>query len=355
MKKTIILLTLSAIFSITTSATAQITEVISGLAEPQGLAVDQVGNLYIAESAANKISVAFLNDQNPAAFDLFTSNLTTPTRLKIHNNYLYILETGSDEISRFNMLIAPPQMFSYITTGLLSPKGIDVVNGAVAVCIYGNYSIRKIDTSTLPFQMTVLTYELAKDIIVDGDLFYYANADYGYVGVNSFLNPITNSQILVSGIPHPSSLLLNEGTLFISDNIEGKLYKIDPYGSSTTPQLILTGLNNPQSMVVFNNDLYIAETGANRIVKVSLNSLLNTDFNHQFSVGLSPNPTQNSLTIKANEDIKEVSIFLSNGQKILKQNYAFDNIDVSTFPSGLYIIKVVSASNESIVSKFIKE
>lgn len=336
---------------------SQIIEVASGLSSPFGLAVDQASNLFISESGnidGNKISMMFLNDGSSDVFDLFTENLSTPTKLKIYDNNLYIVETGSNEISRFNMLTSPPQISTYIT-GLLTPKGLDIVNNDFIVGDYGNYAIKKINTSSTPFESTTIAYDLAYDIVIDGDIYYYANSDYGLVNLNSITNPDQVSTAVVTSIAHPSSLLLYEGLLYISDSIEGKIYRINPNGGTTMPQLLVSGLNMPQSMVVFNNELYIAESGANRIVKLNLNTLSNNEASDGLIVKILPNPTQNLLNIEMNNEIKKISIFDLLGKKMIV-NYKSDKvIDVSNLPIGIYNIEIIDNYDKIYSSKFIKK
>lgn len=335
---------------------SQIIEVASGLSNPFGLAVDQASNLFISESGnidGNKISMMFLNDGSSDVFDLFTENLSTPTKLKIYDNNLYIVETGSNEISRFNMLTGPPQISTYIT-GLLTPKGLDIVNNDFIVGDYGNYAIKKINTSSTPFQSTTIANDLAYDIVVDGDIYYYANSDYGVVSLNSITNPNQISTVVVTSVEHPSSLLLHEGLLYISDSAEGKIYRINPNGGTTIPQLLVSGLNIPQSMVIFNNELYVAESGANRIIKLNLNTLSNNKASDGLIVEILPNPTQNLLNIELNNEIKEISICDLLGKKMVVKYKSDKVIDVSNLPIGIYIIEIIDNYDKTYSSKFIK-
>jgi sugar lactone lactonase YvrE len=335
---------------------AQITEVISGLSSPYGLAIDQASNLYISESGTtngNKISMMFLADQVPAVFDLFTTNLNTPTRLKIADNYLYVVETGSNQISRFNMLVAPPQMLPYITSGLTGPIGLDVQNNILYIGDYGSYAIRKINTNVIPFQTSVINQDLATDIVVDGEFFYYANPDYGKVYVNTLLNPSPIGGVIATGIVSPSSLLMHENVLYISDKNQGKIYRFNPDGASTESQEILTGLNQPQSMVVYNNYLYIAEMGANRIVKFDLSNLNTNTYEENFIVTIAPNPAQNKIHVQTQQDIKEIRVFNILGQQV-RTTLISNSVEISDLDVGIYLIQIITKNNKVLVSKFIK-
>jgi hypothetical protein len=357
LNKHIILIMICHYFNANT-ITAQITEVISGLSSPYGLAIDQASNLYISESGdtnGNKISIMFLADQTPLVSDLFTTNLNTPTRLKIADNYLYVVETGSSQISRFNMLVAPPQMLPYITSGLTGPIGLDVKSNNLFVGDYGSYAIKKINTSVIPFQTSLLDNDLATDIVVDGEFFYYTNPIYGKVYANTVLNPSPIGGEIATGIVSPSSLLLHDNLLYISDKNQGKIYRIDPNGSSTKSQEIASGLNEPQSMVVYNNHLYIAEMGANRIVKINLSTLNTGAFENDLSLTIMPNPVLNTLTIDTAKKIKAMFVFDSVGKKLETVTVSKNTIEVSQLSSGLYFINLVDENNKTFSAKFIKE
>lgn len=342
----------------TAAITAQITEVVSGLSSPFGLAVDQASNLYISESGTtngNKISMMFLADQTPEVFDLFSTNLDTPTRLKVADNYLYVVETGSNQISRFNMLVTPPQMLPYITSGLTGPIGLDVKNNNLYVGDYGSYAIKKINTNVTPFQTSLLNNDLATDIVADGEFFYYTNPIYGKVYVNTVLNPSPIGGVIATGIVSPSSLLMHENVLYISDKSQGKIYRFDPNGASTESQEILSGLNQPQSMVVYNNHLYIAEMGANRVVKLDISSLSTENIDDRFSVTIAPNPAQNVLSVQTQKPIKDVYICDLLGKRMKVVLSDTNSVDVSNLAKGMYIIKLIEENNRTFSAKFIKQ
>lgn len=331
---------------------SQVNVVVSGLSSPYGLAVDSASNLYISETTANKISFVHLADQQPTISDLFTSGLNKPARLKIFNNYLYVTESESSEISRFNMLAAPPQMLPYISSGLTFPMGLEVVNNEIWVGDYGSYAIRKINTASLPFQSSVVTQDLATDIVIDNDTYYYANPDYGLVNSNSIQNPSPQSTNILSSTS-PSSLMMHNNFLYVADQTEGKIYRLNLL-QSTIPQTIMSGLDNPHGMIVYNNELYVAETGAGQIVKMNLNNLQNQSFENQNSFLLDSNPVKDWLYINAHFLVDEITIYDSTGKKIRQVKSVGSSLDISELTSGIYLLKAVDQLGKEMNSKFLK-
>lgn len=69
-----------------------------------------------------------------------------------------------------------------------------------------------------------------------------------------------------------------------------------------------------------------------------------------------PNPVSNEMTIEANEEIKEVSIYNLFGQKVLKKQPTTNSMTIETngLQSGIYIAKSIMIDGKESISKFIK-
>jgi len=72
------------------------------------------------------------------------------------------------------------------------------------------------------------------------------------------------------------------------------------------------------------------------------------------SVSIYPNPVKDVLNVSAkNADVKEVQIVNLNGQVVATSKAA--SVNVSTLPSGVYIVKVVDAKGNVTTSKIVKK
>jgi PKD repeat protein len=70
---------------------------------------------------------------------------------------------------------------------------------------------------------------------------------------------------------------------------------------------------------------------------------------------ISPNPTQNILNIKTEENIMEISVYDMFGKKVILNQVLNNSLDVSNLAQGIYIIKVTSENDKTFSSKFIKK
>jgi ligand-binding sensor domain-containing protein len=96
------------------------------------------------------------------------------------------------------------------------------------------------------------------------------------------------------------------------------------------------------------------------LVAFNENGLLSTDSYSEMmnDIVLYPNPADDFITLKMSDGLRNsmVDIFDIQGKKI--RTYSINNnrqlLDVSSFPSGIYLVKIQSDKN-STVKKFIKQ
>ena len=73
---------------------------------------------------------------------------------------------------------------------------------------------------------------------------------------------------------------------------------------------------------------------------------------------LYPSPAKDRLALRFNnnnESCNEIRIYSIDGRLLKTQNDNFEDIDVSNLPSGVYIMKIISANGEVSTEKFVKE
>ena len=74
------------------------------------------------------------------------------------------------------------------------------------------------------------------------------------------------------------------------------------------------------------------------------------DFDKMEKILVFPNPAKNSLQIKSSKNVKQVSLYSSLGQLVLKENTFNGTLNISSFSNGIYILKI-TFEDLSVISK----
>ncbi len=148
-----------------------------------------------------------------------------------------------------------------------------------------------------------------------------------------------------------------------SDNTEVEVIKTVTTGAWGTLSIPFTDFTAINSAINFNDigQLVLSATGATNSVYIdnfyfSNASVLSTKGFTLTKVSLHPNPSTDFVTISADKNIEEITIYNVLGKTV--KNISIDErsktIDVSQFNSGFYLIKYV-VNNSIGTAKFIKE
>ena len=82
--------------------------------------------------------------------------------------------------------------------------------------------------------------------------------------------------------------------------------------------------------------------------------ILSVDDNETIDFNVYPNPITDVLTINTNGDIESIQIFDQTGRSVLRYFSSHEEIDISHFTSGMYILKLTSKNGiktQSIVKQ----
>jgi hypothetical protein len=110
----------------------------------------------------------------------------------------------------------------------------------------------------------------SKGILFSGNYLYIAEeSDNKIVKIN--INE-TNPQIVdvVTGLNGPKKLALNGDYLYISESIGGKISKIDITQTNPSIENVLTGLNNPVGLAFKRDYLYFSESESDKISRINI-------------------------------------------------------------------------------------
>lgn len=197
-----------------------------GLYQPQGLAVDGAGTVYVADFNNRVVSLAAgSNDQKVLPF----SGLSYPEGVAVDSQgAVYVADRGN---SRVVKLAAGSKTQTELPfNGLKNPDGVAVdAAGTVYVADTDNNRIVKLDANSntqaeLPFQNVSVPWGIAVD---------------------------------------------NSGTVYVTEHDKSDVLKF-PAGSNTPTVLPFDGLNTPLAVAVDKErSVYIADRGNDRVVKLT--------------------------------------------------------------------------------------
>jgi hypothetical protein len=225
---------------------------------PQGIAVDGSGNVYIADAGANTIT---MYPSGSATGTSLGSGLSKPTSVALDNSgNLYIADSGNGRV------VQVPSIAGVLTTGsqstVISGLGSDL---GIATDLNSNLYIADSTKN-----------RVLKLAVVSG----LPNASaVSQIGTTATGASIFTAPLAVTTDP--------TGNIFVADATANTVTEITYYGK----QVIAIGTNysHPSGLATdASGSLYVADPGNNRLIKIPFESpIYNT--NDQYSVGASIN------------------------------------------------------------------
>ncbi len=243
---------------VTLSATPTVAAVAAG-DQPDGLAVDSAGNLYVANLGDGTVSKV-----TPAGVKTtFASGLENPGGLVFDAaGNLYI----ANSIENTVMMVTPQGVMSTFATGLNTPFGLAFDSaGNLYVSNVGNSTVSELSRTGLPIA-TITGFNLPSALAVDGDgNLYVANLGDGTV---SKVSPGGKPATFASGFNDPTGLIFDSaGNLYVANNGDGTLSKVPPAGGTSTT--FVSGFNGPFGLAFAAGDIYVANNVDNTVSEVS--------------------------------------------------------------------------------------
>lgn len=329
---------------------------------PTGIAVDASGNVYIADTYNHKIRKitatglvsTFAGSGAQGSDDGIGSiaSFNTPSSLAIDAlGNLYVADRGNHKIRKITATgVVSTLAGSIINTsgntdgvGTLasfnSPYGIAVdALGNVYVADTQNSKIRKITGAGV-----VSTFAGTGT---------GGNSD-GIGTVASFINPY-GLTVDISGNVYVTDLGYN---LIRKITATGVVSTLAGYGVGSVDGIgTAASFSSPKGIAVdASGNLFVADTGNNIIRKIT-QTLGTVDFEMYSKLQVYPNPVIAVLNIQTpkNSSIDKISIVNILGKKVLEQTQNTNQINVEHLSKGIYIIEAFSGE-EKFSSKFVKE
>lgn len=109
------------------------------------------------------------------------------------------------------------------------------------------------------------------------------------------------------------------------------------------------------TLTAYGNDLvYNNVYGLKSAGGCAATTLATVGFDKKSSFSISPNPSQNTITISSNDGILKVRIFDATGRLLQTINTGFENINIASLKTGSYIIQAEMQGNRTISQQLLK-
>lgn len=329
---------------------------LTGMTESSSLAFNNDNELLVSETNGGKIykvtgvetkelfteigwgiaSMAFDSDNNMFAATSFFADIykitpdgnaskyldpdTELSRIIIDNNNNIIYSDGFSDIRK----IAPDKTISDFATGFIQAEGL-ALDSQGNLYVTDRNAQKLIKVAPDGSLTTVLTDVMdIRTVVIDGEDNVYFNQRLNFFDrtiVKYNPNDGTTEQVVDTGFNDVFDLDFNDnGDLFIAMDD-----KVDIFPS-----------NKYKIGVVYN------------LATLSIDSVVD-----QTSFKIFPNPVANTLTIS--DATTHYTVFDHTGKTVINGKNTTNKISVNKLTSGMYIIKLLSGTNQVSTKKFIKE
>lgn len=320
-------------------------------------------NLKNVEIKENKSSGLLFDWRN------FVDNFNIYNALVHHNdvsNGLMLLQTQNDDLSStfVNINIYDNKTSSdfgavwFRTVGSGTTNDVNIVNS--------HFGGNTVDGLAQPHYFNISGQSTTSSLSVVNSIIYDNTSTSGVIAYSvdntkTAEGDLTDLHVAYS-IAQSLSPNATSGTYSTAALISGnpQLDVSDAYKPTVSSNTINVGDNSaylatfPNGDLVFNQRIHanIIDIGPYEYGSPSLG--LN-EITTEVLITIYPNPVSEKLHIKTfNHDLKRLALYSVNGQKVLEQNEAQNNIDVSNLPSGVYFLQIETTQG-STTKKIIKQ
>lgn len=258
--------------SLTNPGTNYVSNFITGVSQPSGIAMDSNNYLYILSSSGGtiyKMNNALLDNLYWSVSSSYNGNLSS---LTFYGNYAYFANTANNKIARLN-LNGTINNLNWAPTGLY-PQCSAVYNGYLYVTNSGGSTLTQIliSDSTVINQNWISVPANCGGIFVDGNTLYvasYQNGTISKIPINNDNTPGTLTTF-VSGLNRPLQILLYDGYIYVANSGNNRICRILLSDVSQINYNWASGvtLSYPSGLAVQNGYLYVSNTNNNTITQI---------------------------------------------------------------------------------------
>jgi sugar lactone lactonase YvrE len=240
----------------------------SGLNEPQGMAFDAGGNLYVANQRNGTVSKVAAGTSTAIPF--VTSGLNQPFGLAFDaSGNLYVANYGNSTISK--VAAGTSTAIPFVTSGLNGPSYLAFdVSGNLYVANYNGNTVSKVAAGTstaTPFVTSGLSLPYGVAFDGGGNLYVVSTGSNTVSKVAAGTS--TATPFVTSGLNRPWDLAFDaSGNFYVANFFGGSVSKVAA-GTSTATVFVSGGLNAPTGLAFDGSgNLYITTAKDDRMSKV---------------------------------------------------------------------------------------
>ncbi|MEL6971074.1 MAG: T9SS type A sorting domain-containing protein [Bacteroidota bacterium] len=246
---------------LSTTAFAQVTDILTGLQFPFDAALD--GNdLYVAELGGDRIFRIDITDPIPPTIDPILTGLGNPASLTVEGDILYYSESNFNRISSLDLSQTNPTPEVVVNLGGFRPDNLFVDGDFMYISAGQQNQLVRINltdaTPTAEVVASIPGYPLG--IAKFGDDLYVSVFLGGSVVKVDITQTPAEVTTVTTGFTSTAGVTVNGGFLYVAE--AARVTRLDLNATSPMPEVVVsTGISGSRNVAFDGVDLYITQTG----------------------------------------------------------------------------------------------
>ena len=249
----------------------QVTLPFTGLKNPQGVAVDTTGNLYVTDTGNHRVLKLAAGSTTPIVLPF--TDLTAPNGVAVDTTgNLYVADYGKRALLMLAAASATQTVLPFTGFNSPGPQGVAVDTAGNLYVTSGqlvNQLLKLAAGSTTPTVLPFTDLNFPNGVAVDTTGNLYVADENGNQVLKQAAGSNTPTVLPFADLNGPNGIAVDvAGNLYVTQ-VNGNQVLQLAAGSSTPTVLPFTGLTSPQAVAVdAAGNLYVTDSGNNRVLKL---------------------------------------------------------------------------------------